>query len=42
MKYNMKAIMSKAWHLFKLAAKKVAISFSEACARRLLFVRSTP
>lgn len=30
MKYNLKAIMSKAWSLFKKAAKKSAITFSEA------------
>ena len=29
-KFNLKAIMSKAWNLFKKATKKVAISFSEA------------
>lgn len=30
MKYNLKAIMQKAWKLFKAAAKKAAITFSEA------------
>lgn len=29
-KYNMKSIMSKAWSLFRKAAKKAAITFSEA------------
>jgi len=30
MKYNLRAIMQKAWKLFKAAAKKAAITFSEA------------
>lgn len=30
MKYNLKAIMTKAWSLFRKAAKKASISFSEA------------
>lgn len=29
-RYNLKAIMQKAWKLFKAAAKKAAITFSEA------------
>ena len=29
-KYNLKAIMTKAWSLFRKAAKKAAITFSEA------------
>ena len=33
MKYNMKAIMSKAWHIFKKAMKKASITFSEALKR---------
>ena len=30
MKYNLKAIMTTAWKLFRKAAKKAAITFSEA------------
>ena len=30
MKYNLKNIMTKAWNIFKKAAKKTAITFSEA------------
>lgn len=33
MKYNLRAIMSKAWSYFRQAAKKAAISFSEALRR---------
>lgn len=33
MKYNMKNIMTKAWEIFRKAAKKVAISFAEALHR---------
>lgn len=33
MRYNLKAIMSKAWSLFRQAAKKTAISFAEALRR---------
>lgn len=29
-RYNLKSIMKRAWHYFKQAAAKVAISFSEA------------
>lgn len=33
MKYNMKEIMTKAWEIFRKAAKKVAITFAEALHR---------
>lgn len=40
MKYNMKDIMTKAWELFRKAAKKVAITFGEALHRAWLIAKT--
>lgn len=39
MKYNLSKLMKKAWSLFKKAAKKAAITFSEALKAAWVWIR---
>lgn len=41
-RYNLSKIMTKAWAIFRRAAKKAAISFSEALHRAWLSAKSEP
>lgn len=39
MKYNLRAIMTRAWSLYRQAAKKTAITFSEALRRAWAWIK---
>lgn len=42
MKYNLKAIMNKAWSLYRQAMKKAAITFSEALKKAWAWAKVQP
>lgn len=42
MKYNMKAIMIKAWNIFRQAMKKAAITFAEALRKAWKWAKALP
>ena len=41
-RYNMKAIMSKAWNIFRQAMKKAAITFAEALRKAWKWAKALP
>ena len=41
-RYDLKAIMTRAWHIFRKAAEKAAISFSEALHRAWQTAKAEP